>query len=273
MPGAPTSVCPVAVAPPSICGCDVGERGRLEVDVWAGEVLCPVTLRSYALGAVHQALGLVWSEGIAVDDAGEPVDLTIRSFGILPARDMPEVVVRLHEQDRWPVNGSDAVFVATLAAAWIAEGLPASLADPSRGRSSTPARRGTIWPSRGGSVSPAVGPYSPVRRVGDWVITSGQVGLSTDGQGNAALVPGGTLPQLRQALQNVADVLASEGATLSDVVKTTLYLVDIGEFAAVNEVWVEYFTEDRPTRSAVQVAALPVGARVEVEAWAYAPVV
>jgi 2-iminobutanoate/2-iminopropanoate deaminase len=122
-------------------------------------------------------------------------------------------------------------------------------------------------------VSPAVGPYSPVRRVGDWVITSGQVGLATDGQGKAALAPGGTLPQLRQALQNVADVLASEGATLSDVVKTTLYLVDIGEFAAVNEVWVEYFTEDRPTRSAVQVAALPVGARVEVEAWAYAPVV
>ena len=51
--------------------------------MWAGEILCPVTLRSYALGAVHQALGMVWSEGIAVDDAGEPVDLTIRSFGIL----------------------------------------------------------------------------------------------------------------------------------------------------------------------------------------------
>ncbi|HWF15261.1 MAG TPA: 2Fe-2S iron-sulfur cluster-binding protein [Acidimicrobiales bacterium] len=101
-----------------------GDRGRLEVDVWAGEVLCPVTLRSYALGAVHQALGMVWSEGIAVDDAGDPVDLTIRSFGILAARDMPEVVIKLHEDDGWPVNGSDPVFVATLAAAWIAEGLP-----------------------------------------------------------------------------------------------------------------------------------------------------
>ena len=104
---------------------DDGGRGRLEIDVWAGEILCPVTLRSYALGAAHQALGLVWSEGIAVDGAGEPVDLTIRSFGILAARDMPEVVVRLHEEDLWPVNGSDAVFVATLAAAWIADGLPA----------------------------------------------------------------------------------------------------------------------------------------------------
>ncbi len=101
-----------------------GPSGRVEVDVWAGEILCPVTLRSYALGAVHQALGMVWSEGIALDAAGEPVDLTIRSFGILAARDMPEVTVRLHDDDGWPTNGSDLVFVATLASAWIAEGLP-----------------------------------------------------------------------------------------------------------------------------------------------------
>jgi xanthine dehydrogenase small subunit len=101
-----------------------GPRGRVVVDVWAGEILCPVTLRSYALGAVHQALGMVWSEGIAVDATGEPVDLTIRSFGILAARDMPEVTVRLHDEDGWPVNGSDAVFAATLAAGWIAEGSP-----------------------------------------------------------------------------------------------------------------------------------------------------
>ena len=122
-------------------------------------------------------------------------------------------------------------------------------------------------------MSPAVGPYSPARRVGDWVITSGQVGIADDGNGGSALVSGGTVAELRQALQNVAEVLAIEGATLPDVVKTTLYLIDIGDFAAVNEVWVEYFTENRPTRSAVAVAALPIGARVEVEAWAYAPVV
>ena len=121
-------------------------------------------------------------------------------------------------------------------------------------------------------MSPAVGPYSPVRRVGDWVITSGQVGLATDDSGTSALVAGGTLPELRQALANVSAVLSSQGATLRDVVKTTLYLLDMNEFAAVNEVWVEYFDEDRPTRSAVAVAALPIGARVEVEAWAYAPV-
>jgi xanthine dehydrogenase small subunit len=99
-------------------------RGTVVAEVWAGEVLCPTTLRSYVLGAVHQALGLVWSEGIAVDGAGEPVDLTIRSFGILAAREMPEVEVVLHREDRWPVNGSDAVFAATAAAAWIAEGAP-----------------------------------------------------------------------------------------------------------------------------------------------------
>ena len=122
-------------------------------------------------------------------------------------------------------------------------------------------------------MSPAVGPYSPVRRMGDWVITSGQVGMATDESGSPSLVAGGTVPELRQALRNVAEVLAIEGATLADVFKTTLYLLDMGDFGAVNEVWVEYFPADRPTRSAVAVAALPVGARVEVEAWAYAPVV
>jgi aerobic-type carbon monoxide dehydrogenase small subunit (CoxS/CutS family) len=121
-------------------------RGSIEVDVWAGEVLCPVTLRSYALGAVHQALGMVWSEGIALDGAGEPVDLTIRSFGILAARDMPEVTVRLHEEDGQPVNGSDAVFVATLAAAWVAEGLPGRW--PTR-RDAVRAQRRDVAASRG----------------------------------------------------------------------------------------------------------------------------
>jgi 2-iminobutanoate/2-iminopropanoate deaminase len=120
-------------------------------------------------------------------------------------------------------------------------------------------------------VSSPIGPYAPARRVGDWVITSGQVGLAPDENGLPAMVEGGTIPQLHQALANVATVLGGEGATLRDVVKTTLYLIDMGEFAAVNEVWVEYFTVDRPTRSAVAVAALPAGARVEVEAWAYAP--
>ena len=124
-------------------------------------------------------------------------------------------------------------------------------------------------------MSPAVGPYSPVRRIDDWVVTSGQVGVATADDGRVALVEGGTIPELHQALRNLAEVLAGEGATFPDVVKTMLFLTDMGDFAAVNEVWVEYFVdpERRPARSAVAVAALPLGARVEVEAWAYAPVV
>jgi 2-iminobutanoate/2-iminopropanoate deaminase len=120
-------------------------------------------------------------------------------------------------------------------------------------------------------VSAPVGPYSPVRRAGDWVITSGQLGLAPGPDGRSALVEGGTPAQLRQALQNLAGVLATEGATLGDVVKTTVFLIDMSEFAAVNEVWMEIFEAPRPTRSAVEVAGLPLGARVEVEAWAFAP--
>jgi 2-iminobutanoate/2-iminopropanoate deaminase len=105
------------------------------------------------------------------------------------------------------------------------------------------------------------------------VVASGQVGLAPGPDGRPALVEGGTTGQLRQALANLEEVLGSEGASLADVVKTTLFLVDMDEFAAVNEVWVEVFDRHRhrPTRSAVAVAALPLGARVEVEAWAYAP--
>jgi 2-iminobutanoate/2-iminopropanoate deaminase len=120
-------------------------------------------------------------------------------------------------------------------------------------------------------MSTPIGPYAPVRRVGDWVITSGQIGLAPGAVGAPALVEGGTIPQLHQAFANLTTVLGSQGATLRDVVKTTLYLLDMTEFTVVNEVWVEYFTQDRPTRSAVAVSALPAGARVEVEAWAYAP--
>ncbi len=97
--------------------------GSVAVEVWAGEVLDAVTLRSYCIGAVHQALGWVRSEGIAVDGDGKVLDLTVRSFGVLSARDTPSVDVTLHQSDRWPVNGSDAVFAATAAAAWLAEDL------------------------------------------------------------------------------------------------------------------------------------------------------
>jgi len=104
----------------------VGETGEVEVEVWAGEVLDEVLLRSYCIGAVHQALGWVRSESIAVDSLGEVQDLTIRSYGILPAREMPAVDVTVHAGGGWPVNASDAVFAAAAAAAWLADGLPPS---------------------------------------------------------------------------------------------------------------------------------------------------
>lgn len=120
-------------------------------------------------------------------------------------------------------------------------------------------------------MSRPVGPYSPVLRAGDWVVTSGQIGLAPGPDGAPALVEGGTMAELRQALANLAEVLGLEGATLGQVVKTTVFLLDMDDFAAVNAVWTEVFGDHRPTRSAVAVAALPLGARVEVEAWAHAP--
>jgi len=104
----------------------VTPEGAVLVGLSAGEVLDEVVLRSYTLGAVHQALGWVRSEGVAVDDAGTVLDLTIRSFGILPARAMPlvEVVVDDHRGPPLPVG--DTVFAAVAAAAWLAAGLPPS---------------------------------------------------------------------------------------------------------------------------------------------------
>ena len=119
-----------------------------------------------------------------------------------------------------------------------------------------------------GGVRP-VGPYRPAVRVGDWVVTSGQVGAAPDPDGVLQIVGGGTAGQARQALANLQAVLVGEGASLADVVKKTVYLVDMSDFALLNEVWIATFAEPRPARSAVGVAALPLGARVEVEAWAY----
>jgi len=96
---------------------------RLTVRVRCGDPLDRIVLRSYCIGAAHQALGWVRSEGIAVDEDGEPHDLTVRSFGILRARDMPHVEVDIEPDDGAPVNGSDAVFAAVALAAWRAEGL------------------------------------------------------------------------------------------------------------------------------------------------------
>jgi xanthine dehydrogenase small subunit len=98
--------------------------GRIRVSVACGEPLDEVVLRSYCIGAAHMALGWVRSEGLAVADDGRPLDLTIRSFGILRPAEMPPVEVEIVRGDGLPVPGSDAVFAAVAAAAWIDQGCP-----------------------------------------------------------------------------------------------------------------------------------------------------
>ena len=115
-------------------------------------------------------------------------------------------------------------------------------------------------------MSTPVGPYTPIVRAGEWLVCSGQVGAA-----GGELVVGGVREQLRQALANLERLLASEGASLADVVKTTVFLTHINDYAAMNETYVEVFGGHRPARSAVAVSALPLGALVEVEAWARVP--
>jgi xanthine dehydrogenase small subunit len=102
----------------------VGDDPRVQIAVGCGEPLDEVVLRSYCVGATHMALGWVCSEGLAVDEAGEVHDLTIRSFGVLRAVDTPPISVEIEARDGPPVNGSDAVFAAVAAAAWLAQGCP-----------------------------------------------------------------------------------------------------------------------------------------------------
>jgi len=119
-------------------------------------------------------------------------------------------------------------------------------------------------------MSAPIGPYSPILRAGEFLITSGQLGLVPLPDGGSGLVAGGTGAQLTQALQNADTLLASEGASRFDVVKATVFLVDMADFGEMNDVWTAFFGEHRPTRSAVGVAALPLGAAVEIELWARA---
>lgn len=110
----------------------------------------------------------------------------------------------------------------------------------------------------------AIGPYAQAIAAGGYVFTSGQIGLDPS---NGQLVDGGVDAQTRQVMANLAAVLAAAGLTFADVVKTTIFLIDMNDFAAVNAVYGESFEDaPKPARSTVAVAALPRGARVEIEA-------
>lgn len=108
----------------------------------------------------------------------------------------------------------------------------------------------------------AVGPYSQGVRVGDLIFTAGQLGIVP---GTKEFAGPDVESQTRQALENLKAVLEASDSCLEHVVKTTVFLQDMGEFTRVNEVYAEFFPENPPARSTVQVAALPLGGRVEIE--------
>jgi len=118
-------------------------------------------------------------------------------------------------------------------------------------------------------MSTPVGPYSPAVKAGEWLVCSGQLGTQQGADG-PVLVEGGFDEQARRALANVAGLLAGRRLGWANVVKVTVFLTDIADYAEFNAVYLEVLGNSRPARSVVAVSALPMAGLVEVEAWAYA---
>ena len=112
----------------------------------------------------------------------------------------------------------------------------------------------------------AIGPYSQAIRAGDFVFLSGQIPLDP---ATGQLVTGGIGEQTHQVLKNLGAVLEAAGSSYSGVVKTTVYLADMGEFSVMNEIYATYFSSPAPARATVQAARLPRDVRVEIDAVAY----
>ncbi len=109
----------------------------------------------------------------------------------------------------------------------------------------------------------AIGPYAQAVVANGFVFTSGQIGLDP---ATGEMVAGGTRAEAERVLENLGAVLSAAGSSFDRIVKATIYLIDLGEFAAVNEIYARYVGESLPARATVQVAALPKGARVEIDA-------
>lgn len=107
-----------------------------------------------------------------------------------------------------------------------------------------------------------LGPYSPAVEVGDFLFLSGQVALLEDGN----ILIGDTASQAEKILENLNSLLESAGSSLSQIIKTNIFLVDLKDFGEVNEVYRRYFKEPFPARTTVQVSALPLNAKIEIEA-------
>lgn len=116
-------------------------------------------------------------------------------------------------------------------------------------------------------IPAAVGPYSPAVRRGDLVFCSGQLGLDPQSGDLAEGLEG----QARQALANLAVLLEDVGSGLAHVIKTTVFVQNLADFPVLNQVYAEAFGDNRPARSTIEVAALPLGGLVEIEAVAYVP--
>ncbi len=143
---------------------------------------------------------------------------------------------------------------------------PRTSAKPSRKRTQSP--RGTKRTVISTEFAPrAIGPYSQAIRVNGFVFAAGQTPIDP---ATGRLIEGDVQTQTRRVLQNVSAILEAAGASLSKVVKTTVFLTDIANFKAMNEVYAEFFPEQPPARSTVAVAGLPLGAQVEIECVALA---
>ena len=113
----------------------------------------------------------------------------------------------------------------------------------------------------------AIGPYSQAIRAGTMMFCSGQIPLDPK---TAQIVSGGIDAQTKRVLENITALLKAEGLTFANIVKTTIFLTDLGDFQTVNEIYGSYFKQDPPARSTVQVSALPKGANIEIEVIAVA---
>ncbi|MZH02635.1 MAG: RidA family protein [Nitrospinae bacterium] len=112
----------------------------------------------------------------------------------------------------------------------------------------------------------AIGPYSQAIRIGEFLYTSGQIALNPE---NMEMVNGTIEEETEWVLKNVKAILEADKMSLAHVIKTTVYLTDLDEFARMNQVYEKFFGETKPARACVQVAALPKGAKVEIDAIAH----
>ena len=112
----------------------------------------------------------------------------------------------------------------------------------------------------------AIGPYSQAIKIDDFLYTSGQISLDAE---TMEMVTGSIEIETEKVLQNLEAILMKDGLNLNHVIKTTVYLSDLGDFLKMNQVYESFFVDNRPARACVQVAALPKGAKVEIDAIAY----